>query len=312
MANVLLTNVCNQRCPYCFAVNEIKKGQKDNSSKELSLKNLKIILDFLEKSNGKTIRLMGGEPTLHSKFKQCIDYIFSRGFTAHLFTNGLFSNKITNFLAKKGQNIKYSFNINSPNMYSFKRWNMILNNLKVLTPFKNCLIGSIIWRENFNIDYLIELANKYPVKVIMLRIANPIISQSNKYVSLNSYLSLAKNLVREIKKTDKNKIKIGLGCGFSKKMFTEKQIEVLKRYNVVNLNWGCDGNSGRFDIDIDLSIFRCFPLSSWRTKKLSDFKDSEEIENYFSRLMQEYQSHNSDIDFIHQGPCFSYLLSKNL
>jgi len=307
MANILLTNTCNQKCPYCFAAEQLKLKKT-----EMSFNNFKVILDFLEKNNGKTVRLMGGEPTLHSQFRKIINYILSRDLQPHLFTNGLFSNEVANFLAEKEANIKYSFNINSPDMYSSKRRKTILKNLKILTPFKNSLIGAVIWQKYFNIDYLIDLAKQYPVKAVMLRIANPIFGAKNKYISFEQYPFLAGNLIQQIKKTDKNKIRLGFGCGFSKEMFNKEQLGILKEYSIVNLNWGCDGNSGRFDIDTDLSVFRCFPLSNWHRKKITDFKNSKEIENYFTQIMQQCQANNSDIDFIRQGPCFAYLLNKDI
>jgi hypothetical protein len=90
-------------------------------------------------------------------------------------------------------------------------------------------------------------------------------------------------------------------------------MQILKDNGVSEIKkWGCDGNSGRFDITPDLSVFRCFPLSNWQKKSLTDFSNTKEIENYFDRLMEDYQSHNSNTDFIHQGPCFAYLLSKNV
>ena len=304
MANILLTNVCNQKCPYCFAAEQLKLKKV-----EMSFRDFKVVLNLLEKSGEKTIRLMGGEPTLHSNFKKFINYIFSHNLQPHLFTNGLFSGEIADFLTRKEDNIKYSFNINPPEMYSFKRWKTILKNFKKITTFKNSLIGAVIWQKDFNIDYLISLADEYPLRAILLRIANPIVGRSNKHIPLNHYSVLAKNLVREIKKTNENKIKIGFGCGLSKEMFNGGQLSILKKYRVANLNWGCDANSGRFDIGTDLSVFRCFPLSNWQRRKLTDFKNPREIENHFTQMMQRYQTDNSKIDFIHQGPCFSYLLS---
>ncbi len=306
MANILLTNICNQKCPYCFAAGQLKQKKS-----EMSFKDFKVVLDFLKKNGEKTARLMGGEPTLHSQFKKIIDHILSRGLQPHLFTNGLFSNKITSFLAQKEGNIKYSLNINPPDMYSSERWKTILRNLKILTPFENLLIGAVIWRVNFNIDYLIDLAKEYPLKVIMLRIVNPVVGMKNKYVSFKEYSILAKNLIQQMKKSNKNRVRFGFGCGFSKNMFNKEQLNILKKYNVVNLNWGCDGNSGRFDIDTDLSVFRCFPLSNWQRRKITDFRNPREIEGYFAKLMQQYQADNSGINFIHQGPCFSHLLNEN-
>ncbi len=334
MPNILLTNFCNRKCPYCFAQNEMRNASGRGKKDELSFKNLKIILDFLEKSGEKIVRLMGGEPTLHSKFKQIIDYILSRGFRIYIFTNGLFSEKIAGFLASKGKLIKYSFNIDSPKMYSSRSWRLISGNLKIIVPFGNCLVGSVIWKENFNIDYLLDLAERYSVKIIMLRLANPVVGENNKYIPPERYPILAKNIIREVKKASERKIKdfhpvfarslgkankfsfrsltshikIGFGCGFSINMFSNKQLKLLKNYNILNLKWGCDANSGRFDIVSDLSIFRCFPLADWHKKKLADFKNAKEAENYFTKLMRRHQSRNSHIDFIHQGPCFAYLM----
>jgi len=311
MANVLLTNICNQKCPYCFAVDKITREQKHNDLREMSLRDLRTVLDFLERNDERAIRLMGGEPTLHSRFEEIIDYILSRNFTIHIFTNGLFSLPRANFLAKKGQNIKYSFNINPPSTYSSQRWNQIMKNLEVITRLKNCLIGSVIWQKSLNIDYLIDLANRYPVKAIILRIANPIIAQKNKYISLSQYPALARNMIREIRKINKNKVRIGFGCGLAENMFSPEEIRLLKKYNVANIKWGCDGNSGRFDISTNLSVFRCFPLSSWQKKNLLDFKNAQEIGKYFNQLMENYQSRHSEIDFIHKGPCFAYCLTEN-
>jgi MoaA/NifB/PqqE/SkfB family radical SAM enzyme len=311
MPNILLTNQCDLKCPYCFAINEIVE-QKPVGNNELSLKNFKIILDFLERSGDKKVRLMGGEPTLHSQFKEIIDYTLDRGFNVQVFTNGLFSSQIANFLAGKGVDIKYSFNINPPEMYSSKLWNRILRNLEKLSSFESSLIGAVIWQKDFRIDYLIDLTKKHPIKIIMLRIANPIVNQKNQYLTLDQYPALARNLIREIKKANRNKVRVGFGCGFSKRMFGKGQLAILKKYQVANLNWGCQGNSGRFDITPDLSVFRCFPLSNWQRKKLTDFEDSQSVENYFNSIMAKYQSENSKNDFISQGPCFSYLLSRNL
>jgi len=306
MANVLITNLCNQSCPYCFAVDEFSKDKRQ----EMSFVDFRKVLRFLKKSNDVNVRLMGGEPTLHSRFRKIVEYSLKNKFLVQIFTNGIFSTQTADFLIKKGDSIKYSFNINSPKYYSSKTWKQISRNLERITPFKKSLVGAVLWHKDFNIDYLLDLAEKFHLQAVILRIANPIINQKNQFLHLEEYSVLAKNLIREIKKTDKNRIRIGFGCGFSKKMFSKEQLQVLDEYKVVSRGWGCDGNSGRFDIGTDLSVFRCFPLSNWQVKKLSDFKDIRGIKDYFTKLIEKYQSNQSKMDFIHQGPCFSYLLSQ--
>lgn len=310
MANVILTNTCNQKCPYCFARNKSEDTQ--SHERELSFENLKICLDFLSKSRETVVRLIGGEPTLHSQLEQFLDYILSRGFLIHMFTNGLFSPKKAAFLARKKNKIRYSFNINPKSMYTLSRWQQLLKNLELITPFKNSLMGVMIWQKDFAFDYILELAGRYSVRSIILRIANPNIEQPNNDLLRNHYPSLAKNIIRAVEKANKNKIKVGFGCGLFKDMFTKKQLHILEKYEIVNLNWGCNVNSGRFDICPDLSVVRCFPLSNWQRKKLSDFNTTKGVENYFARCMQEHQSRISRADFIHQGPCFAYLVAKQL
>ena len=306
MANILITNLCNQNCPYCFAVDEFGKDKRQ----EMSFVDFKKVLRFLKKSNDVNVRLMGGEPTLHLRFREIVEYSLKNKFLVHIFTNGIFSTQTADFLIKKGGSIKYSFNINPPEYYSSKTWEQILRNLERITPFKKSLVGAVLWQKDFNIDYLLDLTEKFHLRAIILRIANPIINQKNQFLRLEEYSILAKNLIREIKKTDKNRIKIGFGCGFSKKMFSKEQIQVLKEYKIVSRGWGCDGNSGRFDIGVDLSVFRCFPLSNWKTKRLFDFNNIQEIEKYFDKLMEKQQIRFKE-NFIHQGPCFSYLLFQN-
>ena len=114
MPNILITNSCNQKCSYCFAADEFKKKK----NQEIKLSNFKKVLDFLKKSDDNIVRLMGGEPTLHSRFKDIIEYSLKNKFLVQIFTNGIFNNNILKFLLTKKDLIKYSFNINSPEFYS--------------------------------------------------------------------------------------------------------------------------------------------------------------------------------------------------
>ncbi len=279
MPNVLITNKCNQSCSYCFAQEKMKE-----ETKEMSFVNFKKVLDFLENSSDKKLRLLGGEPTMHSKFKEIVELAIARGFSVQIFTNGIFSEDTLNFLASKENKIIYSFNVNPKEEYLDKNYNQVLNNLEKLSVFKNILLGTVVQNDNFNADYLLEIAKKYQIKRIALRVSNPV-SLVNK-----------NTLIKEIDKIKKEKIGFGFGCGLSEK------------FGVAGVSCGCGENSGKFDIGVDLSVFRCFPLAGWKTKKLSDFRNTEEVKKYFSYTMKKYQSINTKKDFINKGPCFANLL----
>lgn len=65
--NILITNFCNQNCPFCFT-----RAEMSNKliRKEMSLENFKKTLLKIKKNPEiQVVKLLGGEPTLHSRFK---------------------------------------------------------------------------------------------------------------------------------------------------------------------------------------------------------------------------------------------------
>jgi molybdenum cofactor biosynthesis enzyme MoaA len=60
--NLLITADCNLDCPYCFAVSLRKRL----GGKEMTLPELETVLTAMGPERS-PVRLMGGEPTLHSK-----------------------------------------------------------------------------------------------------------------------------------------------------------------------------------------------------------------------------------------------------
>ena len=96
MANLSITNVCNKQCVYCFANDtriEFGKTYVDDETFEKAL-------DYLERSGIKQARLLGGEPTLHPNFISFVNKALDRGLDIMLFTNGLISAKVLNFLTE--------------------------------------------------------------------------------------------------------------------------------------------------------------------------------------------------------------------
>ncbi len=74
--NILITNYCNQSCSFCFA----NKLMTKDSAKEMSLKNYISLLEYLKRSKINKVYLMGGEPTLHSNFKELFNVTIKKGF----------------------------------------------------------------------------------------------------------------------------------------------------------------------------------------------------------------------------------------
>ena len=66
--NLMVNNYCNLHCPYRFAQEEMHSKKVMN----ITIENYKIFLDFLKKNDMDSVRLIGGEPTLHPDLDKLI------------------------------------------------------------------------------------------------------------------------------------------------------------------------------------------------------------------------------------------------
>jgi radical SAM protein with 4Fe4S-binding SPASM domain len=80
-----ITNRCNIRCKHCYI------GSPEYN--ELSIGDMKIILNEFEEMQGLRLLITGGEPLMHSDFTALNSLLPAYGFRKILFTNGLLINK---------------------------------------------------------------------------------------------------------------------------------------------------------------------------------------------------------------------------
>ena len=89
MSGISLINKCQLNCKYCFAKDIIKTSK---TKEEISIENFKYVLDFLKTGNSEQpLKLVGGEPMLHSRFSEIIDIVKNDKYfnNVMIFTNGL-------------------------------------------------------------------------------------------------------------------------------------------------------------------------------------------------------------------------------
>ncbi|MFA5335382.1 MAG: radical SAM protein [Candidatus Omnitrophota bacterium] len=79
-----ITNTCNFECPICV----ISSGKKDNPI-YLGIGEIRKRAESLRKAGGRSITLMGGEPTLHPELLEIVRMISRQGFTVLMATNGM-------------------------------------------------------------------------------------------------------------------------------------------------------------------------------------------------------------------------------
>jgi len=93
-----VTTRCNLRCQHCYIPGEWRANRSDT---QLSLGEIKRILDQLTDAGCLWLLLTGGEPLLRRDFLDIYDYAKRKGLILTIFTNGtLVTPRIADFLAE--------------------------------------------------------------------------------------------------------------------------------------------------------------------------------------------------------------------
>lgn len=280
--NILLTEMCNRSCSYCFAKNKIATTEK----KEMGLADLKKILDILEKNRRGEVRLMGGEPTLHSQFKKVIDLILSRGLKIRLFTNGFFPEKLAHWMTARGSSIKYTFNLTAVVFSPKSEKEVMERNLKILKK-SSVICGNIII-DSTKLDNatLVNFIKINEIKFIRIGIANNMIPNYLTTISVQyeDAIAITMQLAKELKKAKVTHI--SLNCGFTPCMFQKQQIEQLKEDQIKINGWGCQGKLGAFDIATNLRIFPCFMAEDLKINDPSVLNSLDSARIFFKKFFR--------------------------
>lgn len=98
---VLITERCNASCPTCFN-KDIRRGR------EMSLEDFKRLCRYL-KEEGKVskLKIMGGEPTVHPHFEECVFFAQTQFDSIHVFTNAI-NDKIEHIQLREKDSIVYN------------------------------------------------------------------------------------------------------------------------------------------------------------------------------------------------------------
>lgn len=142
-----LTNKCNFRCGHCYKEADIKNDTF------LNIESIKEIIDFF-RGKSYRIELTGGEPLIHTNFREIIDYI-GDDFKINLLTNGYLLNKIDSEILKKMSLVQVS--LYGLNNFDYKY------NTKVENGFDNVCKGLKKLKDNniFTIVSIIVTNNNY-------------------------------------------------------------------------------------------------------------------------------------------------------
>ncbi|MCM1060670.1 MAG: radical SAM protein [Eubacterium sp.] len=299
MANIMMTDVCNLNCPYCFA-NEFVNKDKNEITEEAFQKAVDFIVGDGSHSS---VGLIGGEPTIHSKFECFMRKLLvdERVHKVMVYTNGILLNQFWNVICHPKTHLL--INCNSPEDVGDSQFRRLCDNLRVLIEEKICInritLGINMYRTDFEYRYILELLKKYHFHHVRISITVPNIS-ADRNINVHSYFeSMKPYMFKFFHELLQNEIIPNFDCNKIPSCLVKKgEVEQFKPYlnnvfiknnigrsNIVSAEVCC---APVIDIRQDLTAVRCFGLSDCTKQRIEDYESIKELEHYYIRTIDAF------------------------
>ena len=289
MANLVVSNVCDMNCAFCFARDHLGSSHTDSGSRFISLDVFEEHLDFIERSGINEIRLIGGEPTLHPRFSELIRAARKRDRHIVVFTHGLLSESALACLETLPvEQCTVLVNVNasrSPRSdYGSREQDERLKGLRRLGP--RALLGFNIFQTNFQLDFLLPLIQEAGCrKTIRLGLAHPVLYSRNVYLHPKQYPIVGNKIARFAQVAADVGVRLEFDCGFVRCMFSDGDLETLHRANA-GVGWRCNPI---LDVDLSGRVFHCFPLAGKVQTQFSQGAVADELRTQLLERTRQYR-----------------------
>lgn len=310
MPNLMLTNWCNYKCPYCFGMDFMApRVEKKNMSKDTFLG----IIHWLSQTpEARSIHLMGGEPTLHPDFEWIVENLLSRDYRITLFSN--LATPQAQQYAEKLANLPITWvvNVNPPQTWNATNQERISKSLKLLGS-KATITFNIMPEEEDN-EWALDLIKQYNLsKEIKIGFVLPTVTGSNYSLSDMEYIDVAQKVVRLATRAEQDGIRLDYECGIPTCTFTEEQLGVLWDTNSV-FNSTC---YSRLDITPEGECIYCLPMATKAAVHYSEFENYLVAKEWFEKKWRPYRSlgrtqHCHTCNLMNPHTCHGGCLAKML
>ena len=270
MANIMMNDVCNLACPYCFA----NKYVNGDTSTDISYKNFKKAVDWINFSSdtareAQRVALIGGEPLLHHKFADLVMYAVRERRPNQeilVFTNAVLADKYVDLFAKNDINLLV--NLNSPADIGQETFGRIEKNL-ILLRMKNVdfSVGVNLYDEKMDFSFLLEIVEKLGLKSVRVGLVSPNTDEKRAKGPSEYFTRIKPALLQIAEDLAKLHCSMHLDCQKFPMCYISDDIPyinmLMEKYEVaIDLFEGPDnGCHPVIDILTNLDIVRCFGVS---------------------------------------------------
>ena len=290
--NILITAVCNRRCPYCFAASRVSRNSSalassaaGHESPYISAENFGRALAFVAGSEPQ-VGILGGEPSLHPEFAKLIEQTWASGLCAKVFTNGVWSEgavaAVEALAGRTTENLRLIVNTNHPDITAAPE-RAAQQRLFSMLP-EHCSLSFNIHSLKQELGFLVDLIATYGLaRDIRLGIAAPLAEQASEFIPLPEYPHAAGLILDLARRCDAENARIGFDCGFTLCMFTAEELGLLQLYGA-DFKASC---GPAIDIGMDLTAWACFPLVTLgKSVSIDEFRDARELRRYFEEYFE--------------------------
>jgi len=269
VANIVVSAECGMKCSYCFARDELQAQGKDHASRFISLDDFVERLDFLDRSDIREARLIGGEPTLHPLFPELIRLARERGKRIVVFSHGLISTSALECLAGlRPEECSVIVNTSATRVAGGPTADEDAARLEVLKRLQSrALLGFTFERVDVRMDHLLPLILETGCrKRVRLGLSQPAPSGLNTHLNPKQYPALGRRIAEFAAEAAGIGVRLGFDCGFVRCMFSVSEIATLRAAEA-DLDWRCNAV---LDIDLTGQALHCFPLAARLREPVDD------------------------------------------
>ncbi|MGI5970644.1 MAG: radical SAM protein [Oscillospiraceae bacterium] len=299
MANIMVNETCNLRCPYCFAEEFVNK-----SPKEMTLEDFRAALAFVLSDNSeRQVGIIGGEPLLYKHIDEVMRIAIDdpRTEIVMIYTNAVELDRLSPEILDSPK-FRMLVNCNSPEDMGTKAFEKMRNNLlrfqKDHSGNGKFRLSVNIYKPDFDYKYVIPLVQEIGFDVIRLSISVPQKGDLKGKSPLEYFHEMKLVAMRFVCDMIKCGVITGFDCNFLPAcVLTENERDSVMYakdlfYSVLSNRYSeafwqrsivCETHNCTPVIDIlpDLRAIRCFGLSEYTKRDIRDFRSIGELRNHY-------------------------------
>ena len=288
MANLVISNVCNLSCGYCFPRDFLEGQERKRGENFITLEDFDKRLDFLERSGIEDVRLIGGEPGLHPDFPALIERAVRRLPKLVVFSNGVLGEPALRALeGLPPERLTVLINLSAAGRSGkLSAKEQAQRGILLQRLGRRAIAAGTISSVDFDFNSFFPLILENGCqKSLRLGIAQPAQAGQNAFLHPRQYPAVGKRIALFSMRAAQAGIRVEFDCGFVRCMFSKPDLEILAEAKAYT-EYRC---SPVLDIDLKGQISHCFPLAGRFTADFTPEAKAKELREEFSRRTRAYR-----------------------